>query len=243
MRKLLLTSLFTAAICFAGPASAVMINEWVSNDPGGDDYEFIELCGLPDESLDGLTIVLIEGESTSAGIIDNVIPLTGYAIGASGYFVLGDINVNPDLELAPGWIENGGNNILLVRDFTGAEGDDIDELNDCIADYSIGEIVDGVGYGLGFDALDCITYYGIPGLGPDVNENGSFDPAGGAICDDCDAIGGDWFLICIGGTEPGGECFEADGYFIANATPGAANACSPVPNEPTTWSGVKGLYR
>lgn len=239
MKNILLTSLFAMALGLAGPASAVMINEWVSNDISGDDYEFIELCGEPGESLDGLTLILIEGE-TSRGNIDFVLDLTGNSIGATGYFVVGDALVNPDIELTPGWIENGGNNILLVRDFTGALNDDIDTDDDCVEDVAIGAIVDGVGYGRPDIAPpDCITYYGIPGVGPD----NTYDPAGGARCADCD-VDADWRILCLDGTEPSGPgCTQADGYYVENATPGAPNACPAVANEAHSWSGVKGLYR
>ena len=39
--------------------------------------------------------------------------------------VIGGAAVNPDLQMPDGWIENGGNNILLVETFTGQVGGDI----------------------------------------------------------------------------------------------------------------------
>jgi hypothetical protein len=239
MRKIMIGVMMVACLAFAGAANAAVINEWVSNDTSTDTHEFIELCGNPGESLDGLTVVLIEGE-TSKGNIDRVIDLTGYSIGMSGYFVIGDAAVSPDLLMSDGFIENGGNNILLVSGFTGALNDDIDADDDCVEEVSIGTIVDGVGYGYGYAAADCITYYGITPVGPD----GTYDPAGGARCDDCDAFGGEWYMICLNGTEPTDPgCLEDDGYFINRATPGAANGCSPVSNEPSSWGSVKSLYR
>lgn len=243
MRKVMISIMALAVICFGfGVANAVMINEWVSNDLSTDDYQFIELCGDPGESLDGLTIVMVEGEGTGAGLIDYVFDLTGYSITASGLFVMGNANVLPDYQIDGGFLENGGNNILLVQGFNSTEGTDIDVDDDCVADFSIGTIVDGVGYGYGYGAADCITYYGIPDVGPD----GTYDPAGGARCDHCDLIGGEWFMICINGTEPGptgSECLEADGYYIGWATPGQTNDCSPVPTENNSWGGLKSQYR
>jgi hypothetical protein len=242
MRKIMFTVLMAACLVIAGAANAVVINEWVSNDISTDDHEFIELCGTPGESLDGLTIVLVEGEGASAGTIDNIISLNGYAVGATGYFVVGDAAVNPDLELGAGFIENGGNNILLLADFDAVlnpTGTDIDADDDCVADFSIGTVVDGVGYG-NPDSGDCIAYYGITPVGPD----GSYDPAGGARCDDCDAVGGEWYITCLNGTEPTGSgCTVADGYYISYATPGASNACAPVANQDSSWGGVKDMYR
>jgi len=234
MKRLILLS--ALALCFAPAASgAVVINEWVSNDISTDDFEFIELCGEPFESLDGLSVVLIEGEGTGKGVVDRIIDLTGYAIGASGYFVIGDPNVNPDLEMGAGFIENGGNTIVLVLDVQQATGTDIDTDDDCIEDLPIGTVIDAVGYGEPDDG-DCMSYYGAVPVGPD----GSYDPAGGARCCDCT---GDWKMICLNGTEPTGPgC--TDPYEVGFATPGAINDCLiPSAADQSSWGGVKVLYR
>ncbi len=232
-----LTPLFLlAGLALAAPAQGAMINEFVANDIGTDDYEFVELCGNPGESLDGLWLVLIEGEGSGAGVIDAAIALSGYVIGSNGHFVIGGTNVSPDLPMANGWIENGGNNILLVRDFNGAVGQDIDTDNDCVADLGIGVIVDGVGYGL---TGDCMNYYGITSIGPD----GTFSPAGGARCEDCNPSGA-WYIICLNGTEPTGPgCLESSGYLIPRASPGAINLCGPVPAESASWGALKSTFR
>ena len=234
MKKLLLIAV---AMCLAAPAYGVQINEWVSNDISTDDYEFIELFGGPNEDLTGLTIILIEGESTK-GMVDQAISLDGYSTDAAGYFVVGDLNVAPDLEMSPGWIENGGNTILLVQDLEAdvvAGVTDVDTDDDCVEDRTIGTIVDGVGYGFGYSAADCI-YYGAVPVGPD----GTYDPAGGAWC--CGA----WTMICLDGTEPapvGTACALPD-YEVDFATPGGPNNClGPTAVDNSTWGGVKALYR
>jgi hypothetical protein len=232
MKKLLLLAL---AVCVAAPAYGLQINEWVSNDISTDDYEFIELYGSPFEDLTGLTIILIEGESTK-GMVDQAISLDGYSTDAAGYFVVGDALVLPDLELTPGWIENGGNTILLVRDLEAdvvAGVTDVDVDDDCVEDRTIGTIVDGVGYGFGYAAADCI-YYGAVPVGPD----GSYDPAGGAWC--CGA----WTMICLDGTEPTGPGCALPDYEVDYATPGGPNNClGPTAVDNSTWGGVKALYR
>jgi hypothetical protein len=235
MKKLLLA---LAVICLMAPASyALVINEWVSNDISTDDYEFIELCGTPNDVLDGLSIILIEGEGTGKGTIDRVIDLTGYALDANGYFVVGDPNVSPDIEMGAGFIENGGNTIVLVYGLQQAQGTDIDTDDDCIEDLPIGTVIDAVGYGYGYEADDCITYYGAVPVGPD----GSYDPAGGARC--CDCIGG-WFMICLDGTEPTGPGCSLPDYEVGYATPGGPNDCLSVSSvEPAHWGGIKALYR
>ncbi len=236
MKKLLLA---LTAVCLIAPASyAVMINEWVSNDISTDDYEFIELCGTPNESLDGLSVVLIEGEGTGSGTIDRVIDLTGYVIGASGYFVIGDAAVSPDIEMTAGFIENGGNNIILVSGLLQTQGTDIDTDDDCVEDVDkpIGTVIDAVGYGYGYSAADCITYYGAVPVGPD----GSYDPAGGARCCDCD---GGWFMICLDGTEPTGPGCAAPDWEVGYATPGGPNDCLDISGvDETKWGSIKALY-
>ena len=228
---LVMTVVFVAGLMGATAAGAVSLNEWVSNDIGTDDQEFIELTGEPATSLDGYSVVLIEGEGTSAGIMDRVIDLTGYSIGASGFFVIGDPLVSPDLEMSTGFIENGGNNIILVQDIQQSQGTDIDTDNDGVEDLPIGTVVDAVGYGVDGDHK---TYYGATPVGPD----GSYDPAGGAICF------GVWKMICLDGTEPtGGGCALPD-YEVGYATPGAMNDClEPTATDDTSWGGIKALYK
>ncbi len=227
----LVAALVVVSLAGATGAAAVTLNEWVSNDISGDDYEFIELLGDPGASLDGYSVILIEGEGTGAGVIDRVIDLTGYSIGASGFFVIGDPLVSPDLEMAPGFIENGGNNIILVTDLQQALGTDIDTDDDCVEDLPIGTVVDAVGYG---NVGDCITYYGAIPVGPD----GTYDPAGGAIC--C----GVWQIICLDGTEPTGPGCGLPDYEVGYATPGIVNDClNPSATEESSWGGIKALYR
>ena len=228
---LLLALLVIAGLAGATAAAAVTLNEWVSNDIGADDHEFIELMGEPGTSLDGYSVVLIEGEGTGAGTIDRVIDLTGYAIGASGYFVIGDPLVSPDLEMSAGFIENGGNNIILVQDIQQAVGTDIDTDDDCVEDLAIGTVVDAVGYG---NVGDCISYYGAVPVGPD----GSYDPAGGAVCY------GVWEIICLDGTEPTGPGCALPDYEVGYATPGALNDClQATATEEASWGGIKALYK
>jgi hypothetical protein len=228
---LLATLLVVAGLAGATGAAGVTLNEWVSNDISSDDYEFIELIGEPATSLDGYSVALIEGEGTGAGVIDRVIDLTGYSIGASGLFVIGDPLVSPDLEMAPGFIENGGNNIILVQDIQQSQGTDIDTDDDGVEDLAIGTVVDAVGYG---SAGDYITYYGAVPVGPD----GSYDPAGGAICY------GVWVITCLDGTEPAGPGCALPDYEVGYATPGLINDClQPTATDDASWGAIKALYK
>ena len=235
-----LASVAAATLALSGAAYAVTINEAVMNDIGADDFEFVELCG--EGTLDGLTLVVIEGEGTTAkGTIDQAIALSGPI---SGYYVIGDAAVSPDLLQAAGWIENGGETVLLVSGFSGSVGMDIDANDDGIADVSIGTIVDGVGIAL--PSSSDVTYFGVPTLGPDTGDDGlqNFDVAGVVRCQDCD---GAWGIICLNGTEPTGPgCDTANPfnpYSVQYASPGSANFCGTVAVEPDTWGKVKSNYR
>lgn len=230
-----------AVLALAGAANAVTINEVVMNDISTDDYEFVELCGHG-ETLNGLTLVVIEGEGTTAkGTIDVAIPLSG---SISGYYVIGDAAVSPNVLQAANWIENGGETVLLVSGFTGSVGQDIDANDDGLADAVIGTIVDGIGVGM--PSSSDVVYYGVPFLGPDTGDAGgsNFDVAGVVRCIDCD---GDWGMICLNGTEPTGPGCNTGNpfnpYFVAYASPGAANLCPPVSVEPETWGKMKAGYR
>ena len=244
MKKVTL-SLVSAAAClaFTGVGFAQTINEVVLNDSSTDDHEFVEICGDPGMDVAGLTIVIIEGEGSGSGLIDRAWALVG-TIGANGFFTIGDPAVNPD-QIKTETIENGGATILLVRDFTGNVGQDLDADGDCVEDVPFpGTIVDGVGTARPSSG-DC-TYYGVPTLGPDTGSSGTsdFDVAGVVRCADCD---GDWGMICLDGTEPTGPGCDTDNafnpYFVTYASPGSGNLCGPVSVDPSTWGQIKGDYR
>jgi hypothetical protein len=233
-----------ASLAVAHWAGAVpLLNELVVNDISTDDHEFVEICGNMGEDLSSYTLVVIEGEGTPAGTIDVAIPLTG-VVPASGLFVVGDAAVSPDLLTSDGWIENGGETILIVQNFSSSVGTDVDTDNDGVADISIGTIIDAVG--LGTPSAGDLIYYNAPFIGPDTGDGGTsdFDPAGLVRCQDCN---GTWGMICLNGTEPTGPGCDVTNpynpYFVAYATPGAPNACGTVAVEPDNWGKVKAQYR
>lgn len=123
------------------------------NTPGGDDEEeFVELFGAPGTSLDGLTFLAIGDSFTGlSGVVEEAVSFTGFSLDADGYFVLAQsdlddqtdplnatacvnylgVGAGPDLILPTLNLENSDNiTYLLVSDFTGALGDDLDTDND-----------------------------------------------------------------------------------------------------------------
>lgn len=120
-----------AALALAAASFAqVRINEMSRDVPGSDDtLEFVELKGAPGTSLDGLWLLVIEGDNSSNGLIDQAIPLTGQMLGANGLLLIRDnalvLNPTPDpltnvfvIDFAPD-IENGSASYAIVRDYSG----------------------------------------------------------------------------------------------------------------------------
>lgn len=107
------------------PLSDPVINEF-SASTVGTDVEYVEILGDPVADYSAYTVLEIEGDSGSAiGTIDGVIPL-GTTDGNG--FYLADLPANA--------LENGTISLLLVKDFSGAEGEDIDTNDDGIIDYA-----------------------------------------------------------------------------------------------------------
>ena len=243
--KKVATTLLSAAcsLGLASPGFAVSLNEVVVNDVSTDDREYVEICGTPGQSLTAYTLVVIEGEGSGKGLIDVAIALTG-VVGANGLYVVGDAAVAcANQTMAASTLENGGETILLVLGFSGSIGMDVDANDDCVAEGSIGTIVDGIGLALPSSG-DC-TYYGVPALGPDMGTDGTanFDVAAAGRCGDCS---GPWTIICLEGTEGAPVCAPNPSnpqYIITHATPCEVNACPPISVEQTTWGQIKGGYR
>lgn len=118
------------------------------NAPGGDNgFETVQIEGAPGASLVGLWFLVLEGDGSGAGTVDQAVDLGSLSpntIGTNGVFLIRDavggwtpsppagtnvavFNFTPD-------IENGSNTFLLVDGFTGSVGDDLDTDNDGVLD-------------------------------------------------------------------------------------------------------------
>ncbi len=167
------------------PLAPVHINEIYASHASTDDQEFIELIGNPGYSLDFHLVLVVEGDSASAGTLDRAFVLTGHTIPSDRFFVLGNTAVaNLDLDIgSDNVIENGTDTFYLVNAvnqagvdaITALLGGDVDPEDDgtsVIPTLSIVldavAMVDG-----GFPDTDTI-YDDVPTVGPD----GSFLPAG-----------------------------------------------------------------
>jgi len=133
MKRFLLVA---AAVGVAAFSNAQVINEFVNNHTGADTDEFIEIFGLANTDYSNLTVVEIEGDGTSAGLIDDMT----FALGttdANGFWTTGFKN-----NIA----ENGTMTYLLVSGYTGALNNDVDVDNDGVIDtFFWNAIIDSVG--------------------------------------------------------------------------------------------------
>ncbi|HSM44729.1 MAG TPA: ExeM/NucH family extracellular endonuclease [Acidimicrobiia bacterium] len=208
----LVASLMPVVAFAAG--EGITINEIRIDQPGADTDEYFELTGDPNASLDGLTYLVIGDGAGGSGVIEAVVDLDGNSLDEDGFFVAAESTFTlgtPDLVTNLNF-ENGDNvTHLLVRDFTGANGDDLDNNDDGTLDLTPwAEIVDLIALIVEENPPSTTEYhYGPPTVGPD----GSFVPGHVFDCDDGWQIGG--FTL---GTDD---------------TPGEANPCeTEPPDEP-----------
>ncbi|MEM6361372.1 MAG: endonuclease/exonuclease/phosphatase family protein [Bacteroidota bacterium] len=113
----------TNQIFGTGSAAAPIINEFVFNHDGSDNNEFVEVIGTPNSDYSTYSIIEIEGDGSAAGTVDEVIGLG--STDAQGYWTTGYLSNS---------FENGTVTLLLVENFTGSFGDDLDTDNDGILD-------------------------------------------------------------------------------------------------------------
>ncbi len=187
----------------ACPGPAISISEIRIDQPGADNDEYFELAGDAGASLDGLTYLVIGDGAGGSGVIEAVVDLTGQSVGGSGFFVaaestfsLGAADLTTNLNF-----ENSDNvTHLLVRGFTGADGDDLDTDDDGVLDVAPWS-----------EQVDCVALVETPGSGDQiycsttVGPDGNFVPGHVYLCQDGWRIGS----------------FDVS----AEDTPGEANAC------------------
>jgi len=123
-------------VALANVSSAQVINEFVNNHVGTDTHEFVEFFGQANTDYSNLWIVEIEGDGSTAGLIDDMTFQVG-TTDANGFWWTG---------FQPNVPENGTLTYLLVEGYTGSTNDDIDTDNDGIIDAPFWtSIIDCVG--------------------------------------------------------------------------------------------------
>ena len=202
-------------------ASAQLINEFVGNHTGPDEFEYVEVLGDPSTDYSNLTVIQIEGDlGEDAGIVQSVFPVG--TTDADGFWWTG---FNSDE------FENESYTILLVDGWSGTDGVDLDANDDGILDSTPWtSVVDSVAV-LDGDAGD-FSYLSETDLLPNYDGN-SFPPGGASrIPDgtdtntDADWVRNDWDgagLPGLAGTLGPGEAVN---------TPGTSNSTSLPPSAP-----------
>ena len=116
-------------------STGMVINEWVVDHVGNDTNEFIEVFGSPNSSAASSSLLIVDGDDGSAGHIDAVYGLGTF--NAGGYQDTGYLDN----------ILSGSLTILLVSNFSGSVGDDLDTNDDGTFDSTPwGSFFDSVSY-------------------------------------------------------------------------------------------------
>lgn len=142
MKKLYLLLLIVSSCLFS---NAQQIRAVFYNPTGADDgKEYFEIQHTPSTALTGLTLLVIEGDGSGAGVLDKAISLGAHSTGSNGILLWRDnatvLTPAPSAattlvvsDFAPD-LENGTNTYLLVSGFTGTQGTDYDANNDGVLD-------------------------------------------------------------------------------------------------------------
>ncbi len=219
---------FAILFLASGPLFAqVSISEIRIDQPGGDNDEYFELAGTGGADLSALTYVVIGDGTGGSGVIEAAVGLSGWSIPGSGFFVAAESTFGlgaADLTTSLNFENSDNVTHLLVSDFLGSSGDDLDTNDDGILDSTpwssladcIG-LVETAGSG---DLIYCADTVGpdgafVPGHAIDCPggfQVGAFDPAGGndtpGAVNDCGQISVSISEIRI--DQPGGD---NDEYF------------------------------
>jgi hypothetical protein len=202
----------------AGPSA--VINEFVANHTSTDTCEYVEVLGQPGADLARLSVLVLDGNvGGNPGAVDLVLPV-GDA-DASGRWVSAFLTNQ---------IRNSTMTLLLVADFSGAAGNDLDLDDDGVLD---GEpwsaLLDAVAVHDG-GASD-LTYAGAAVLGQQFDGHGETVGGASRIPDGADTDSpADWVRNAFGGQGLGGGCPVAEPAGVSGEainTPGAGNALVP----------------
>lgn len=192
-----------------------VINEFVSNTTGSDIYEFVEVFGDPNSDYSAFVVLQLEGEGSSVGTIDSVIPVG--TTDANGLWVSTFFSNE---------IENGTFSLLLVENFTGVDGDDLDLNDDGTLEVTPWDrIVDSIG----IRDWPTEVSYAVPFLESNYDGN-SFEPGGASrIPDGVDTnTQADWVRNDFDGAGLPGYVGSPE-FGEAINTPGLPNEAVPEP--------------
>ena len=193
-------------LCLQQAAVAVSINEIRIDQFGVDNDQYFELEGTAGESLEDLWYLVI-GDSPAglSGTIEEAIPLSGLAIPADGFFLAAESSfgapgtafdgIFPDFSTSLNFENSDNVTHVLVSDFTGNDGDDLDLNNDGILEVTPWSVVvDAIGLVESPDlsAPNSEWYYGTELMFTDIGPSDTFVP--GHVYRETDS-GSDWVIV------------------------------------------------
>lgn len=188
-----------------GGSDAITLSEIRIDQPGADVDELAELAGPAGAAIENLTYLVIGDGTGGSGVLEVVIDLSGNSFNADGFFTIAEAGLTtgaPDLVTDLNFENSDNVTHLIVADFTGANGDDLDTDDDGTLDATPwSEIIDLIALVEQDPAVDTEQHYGPPSVGPD----GTFVPGHVYVCD------GEWVIGTFGD--------------LSSDTPGAANSC------------------
>jgi hypothetical protein len=220
-----LTAMLFSTCVTSQPANAIIgdsgtpiISEIRIDQAGPDNDEYFEITAPPGTVLDGLTYIVIGDGSSSSGVVELVVDLAGVTVPDDGVLLVGESSMTlavPDVVTSLNFENSDNLTHMLVAQFTGSAGDDLDADDDCELDaMPWSELVDAVA--LVEDAAvppsgtEC--HYGPPTIGPDEDGAVPFHA---------------W--RCVEDQEASWNIGSAD-LQVSGDTPGAPNApCGPGP--------------
>ena len=169
--SLLIGLILTSTMVASG---RVLINEVHINPPGGMDerYQYVEILTVDEgnqpqaESLNGVSVLFLDSNGGNVGNVEESLNLDGLTTGSNGLLLIGlDYNTSLPWTIASetavanfsainGTLSSGdigpkrGLTVLLVSDFTGKPGDDLDGDDDGnLGQDPWSQILDSIGYG------------------------------------------------------------------------------------------------
>jgi predicted extracellular nuclease len=183
--RLAATSLALSIACSS--VFAASINEIRIDQPSSDTDEYFELKGIPQESLDTLTYIVIGDGAGGSGTIESVTSLAGQAINGDGFFTVAQSTFSLGAaDLTTSFQFENSDNVthLLVADFTGTNGNDLDSDDDGVLDLTPwSSIVDSVALQESIGSGELLY------SGTIVGPSGTFVPGHIFLCDDGWRIG------------------------------------------------------
>ncbi|MBK6899867.1 MAG: lamin tail domain-containing protein [bacterium] len=177
--RILVAMLLVLAAAFSARAD-VLINEIDADTPSTDVLEFIELYGTPNQSLDGLVVVLYNGSNDlSYAAYD----LDGYSLDAGGFFLLGNAGVvpTPSIIFNSNVLQNGQDAVALYS----ANAADFPNNTPVTA----ANLVDAIVYDTA-DADDAVLLATLTPGQPQIDENGNANGANESCQRSPDGAGG-----------------------------------------------------